>query len=105
MNRRNDKKAVDELIIVRLRCKFLIKCGKCCNRGAMDIAIKEDDLVLEEHCDDNIHFKNTLLNILKRLKINQEKIFCDKHKGATDEISNYAVNITIPNSNADKNIC
>lgn len=81
MNKRIKEKAADELIIVRLRCNYVVKCGRCCAKEVLDITIKEDDLATKEHLrHKGIHFKKTLLNALKRLGINPEKIFCEKHK-------------------------
>lgn len=89
MNQRIEK-VMDELIIVRLRCVYNTICGRQCGRIVEDITIKEGDLVLENSCDE-IHFKKTLANALKRLKIDPEKILCDKHPMGGD------------NNEADKN--
>ena len=112
MNRRIEKKAADELIIVRLRCKFPIRCdGNCnrkvrnCNKEAMDITIKPNDLILEgPRRHKKVHFKNTLLKACERLRIDIEKVFCDKHKEVANENYNCITNITIPNGDTDKNI-
>lgn len=97
--KRIEKKAADEVIIVRLRCKFPVKCDRDCNKEAVDIAIKESDLVYEgSRRRRKVHFKNTLTTACGRLNIDPEKIFCDKHnKGDIyNENSNY-VNVTISN--------
>ena len=105
MNRLIEKKAADELVVVRLRCKFPVKCDKNCNREVMDITIKPDDLILEgPRRHKKVHFKNTLLKACKRLKIDIEKVFCDKHKGVTNENYNCITNITVPNNDTDENI-
>ena len=104
MNRRIEKKAEDELIIVRLRCKFLIKCDRYCNRKAMDIIIKEGDLASEGHRrHKKVNFQSTLLNTCERLGIDMERVFCDKHKGVTNENFYTAINTNVFNDTG-KNI-
>lgn len=85
MNKQIKEKGADKLIIVRLRCGYIQCNTKHCNKIVTDIIIEKNDLVAEGHRRRKIHFRNTLLNALKRLGMNPEKIFCDKHKGDSNE--------------------